>query len=291
MLELKAGRSVLRLLPEVGAAVASWSWGGSDVLHAVSDPKLIAQHEQPVAAYPLIPFSNRVGYGRFCFAGEDFQLAPNFGGEPHTIHGNAWERRWSVREAETSRVVLTLEHREPVEQWPFSYRASLDVALADAGLEVAIRFENTDTRAQPVGMGWHPFFPDGGQAELRFAAGSVWTTGADALPEARVPVQGRWDFEAMRRVAGTDLDNGYAGWGGEATLLWPRQGRSVRITASPLFRHLVVFSPPGKPYFAVEPASNMSNAINHAEQEDRGLRVVEPGASLDGWVRLSLLRS
>ncbi len=292
MLELKSGAAVLRLLPEVGGAVASWTQSGIDILHRVSDPKLIAQHGQPVGAYPLIPFSNRVGYGRFSFGGESFQLAPNFAGEPNTIHGNAWERAWTVREAAASGAVLVLDHQGPAAQWPFTYRVSLTTSLSaslgETELAIAIRFENTDARAQPVGFGVHPFFPNDGQAELRFDATSVWKTDANSLPETRLPVQGDWSFAATRRVQNTDLDNGYAGWSGEAVLLWPEQRRGIRITASDLFAHLVVFSPPGKPYFAVEPASNMSNAVNHLALADNGLRVVPAGGVLEGWVRITL---
>ena len=288
MLELRNGASVLRLLPEVGGAVAGWTRDGVDILHPVSDPKLIAQHGRAVGAYPLIPFSNRVGGGTFSFGGEDFQLAANFGGEPNTIHGNAWERAWTVREADASRAVLALDHQGPASQWPFAYRVSLTADAGEEALEVAMRFENTDARAQPVGFGFHPFFPDDGQAELRFDAKSVWKTGANSLPQERLPAEGDWSFSASRRVAGSDLDNGYAGWAGEATLLWPRQRRGIRITASEMFGHLVVFTPPGKPYFAVEPASNMSNAVNHMQLPDSGLRVVPPGGVLEGSVRLAL---
>lgn len=288
MLELRNGASVLRLLPEVGGAVAGWTRNGTDVLHPVSDPNLIAQHERPVAAYPLIPFSNRVGYGRFSFNGKQFQLAPNFGGEPHTIHGNAWEREWAVAEAQDSRAVLTLEHREPAEQWPFTYKADITYALAEDMLEVTIRFENTDTREQPVGLGFHPFFPCTGETELGFAAASVWVAGADALPRERLENSGSWRFAPTRPVAGADLDNCYAGWTGEAELRWPSRQVGLRITASELFGHLVVYTPPGRFYLAVEPASNMTDAINRMRVADHGLRVLQPGESVEASVALSL---
>ena len=288
MLELRNGPSVLRLLPELGGAVASWTSGGADVLHPVSDPNLLAQHERPVAAYPLIPFSNRVGHGRFSFGGEDFQLAPNFGGEPHAIHGNGWEREWQVSEASASHAVLTLDHQGPASQWPFHYRASITYGLSEAMLLVVIRYENTDPRPQPVGLGFHPFFPRTDDVELGFSADTVWRAGADALPEARLAVEGDWRFDPLRRVSGASLDNCYCGWGREAELRWPSRGIGVRIGASEAFGHLVVFTPPGRGYLAVEPASNMTDAVNRMDVADQGLQVVQPGEALQASVMLSL---
>ncbi len=288
MLELKNGASVVRLLPELGGAVGGWAREGRDVLHPVSDPKLIAQHDRPVAGYALIPFSNRVAYGRFSFGGEDFQLAANFGGEPHTIHGNGWEREWRVAEAQEARAVLILDHQGPPEQWPFTYQAVMTFVLGDRSLGATIRFENTDRRAQPVGFGFHPFFPREPDTELGFRAGGVWKTGPNSLPEARLPVEGEWSFDPVRTVAGPSLDNCYSGWDREAVLRWPSRGTGMRITASELFGHLVIFTPPGRDYLAVEPASNMTDAVNRMDIADNGLRVVQPGEALEARVLLSL---
>jgi len=288
MLELKSGASVLRLLPECGGAVASWQRHGVDVLHPVSDPNLIAQHERPVAAYSLIPFSNRVGYGRFTFDGKHFQLAPNFGGEPHAIHGNAWEREWRVAEAQADRAVLTLDHQEPASEWPFHYQASVTFALTEDTLTVTMHVENTDPRAQPVGLGFHPFFPRTADTELGFKADGVWKAGADALPEARLAVEGDWRFDPVRPIAAAALDNCYTGWTREAELRWPSRGTGLRITASEPFGHLVVYTPPGRSYLAVEPASNMTDAVNRMDIADNGLRVLQSGESLEATVVLSL---
>lgn len=289
MIELKSGASVLRLLPELGGAVGGWTRDGRNILHPVSDPNLIAQHGTPVAGYALIPFSNRVAYGRFSFDGEDFQLAENFGGEPHTIHGNAWEREWRVAEMQEARAVLILDHQGPPEQWPFTYRAIMTFVLGDRSLEVTIRFENTDQREAPVGFGFHPFFPRTGDTELGFNAGGVWVAGPDSLPKERLAVEGDWSFEPRRLLAGAKLDNCYSGWNQSAELRWPSRGVGIRITASELFGHLVVYTPPGRDYLAVEPASNMTDAVNRMDIPDNGLRVLRSGDALEGSVLLSLV--
>jgi len=292
MLVLKAGEAELQIRPELGGAIASWRHGSDEILHPVSDPNLIAQHEIPVAGYPLVPFSNRIGNGRFSFDGQSYKLDENFRGEPHTIHGNGWERAWHVEAQEGARVRLSLAHeppRDPASQWPFRYRAELDYALREDGLVVVLRVRNTDDKAQPVGLGFHPFFPRAG-VELGFSASSVWLAGEDSLPARQVPVEGAFRFEPMRPVGPESIDNNYNGWTRTVFLRWPGRGLALTMTADPLFGHLVVFTPPGKAYIAAEPVSNMTDAINHPDISDQGLVRLEPGAVLEGRIDLTLAR-
>ncbi|CCD01316.1 protein of unknown function (plasmid) [Azospirillum baldaniorum] len=46
--------------------------------------------------------------------------------------------------------------------------------------------------------------------------------------------------------------------------------------------------PPGEDYLCVEPVSHMTDAVNHPEQPDTGLRRLEPGEELSGTMRLRL---
>ncbi len=294
MLSMRTTNSVLEIDPACGGALTAWTRNGVPILHPVVDPNLIAQKLRAVAAYPLIPFSNRVGYGRFAFGDESFRLAENFAGEPHTIHGNAWMREWSVESHDDIVTVLTLSHQppgDPADQWPFRYDARIEYALRDDGLSVRIAVRNTDDRPQPVGLGFHPFFPRGGDVELGFSADSVWIAGEDSLPKERLSVADHapYRFQPMREVDGTPLDNCFAGWNRQAFIRWPSRNLALTIRAEAPFDHLVVFTPPGKDFIAVEPASNMTDAINRPDIEDRGLTVLQPGETLSSTVDLSLM--
>ena len=63
----------------------------------------------------------------------------------------------------------------------------------------------------------------------------------------------------------------------------------MTIAGDDIFRHAVVYTPADKPYFAVEPASNMTDAVNRMDSvPDHGLRVVHPGDTLRRQVRFSV---
>lgn len=290
MIEISSGAARLVLAPELGGAVASYEIGGRPVFHPVADPALTAQRGNPLAAYPLIPFSNRVAWGRFAFEGQTYQLARNFGDHPHTIHGNAWMHPWTVVEQRDGFARLEFSHlppRDDVQEWPFAYTTTIDYALSDETLEVTIVVENLDERRQPVGFGFHPYYPRGDAPALGFKAETVWHTNDVSLPDARLPLTGNWSFDPMRAVDGPPIDNCFNGWFGFAALR-SGAGHLVSIAATPPFQHLVVFTPDGKDYLAVEPASNMTDAINHPEQPDQGLHVLEPGARLTGRVTITV---
>jgi len=284
MIELKAGDAVLGVDPGLGGALTFWHRKGRALLHPVSDANLIAQKLRPVAGYPLLPFSNRVGNGRFTFGGQAWQLDRNFASEPHTIHGNGWERAWDVAEHTDAQLVLTLDHqppRDPAGQWPFAYHARLTYRLSDDALEVVMHIESRDAREQPVGLGFHPFFPRDGHVMLGFAARSVWISGPDSLPDHAVPVEGHWSFDPPRAVGDDAIDNCYAGWGGVADITWPDRAERLVIEGSPALGHFVLYTPQGQDYIACEAVSNMNNAFNHPEVADNGTHVLPPGGAFE----------
>ena len=61
------------------------------------------------------------------------------------------------------------------------------------------------------------------------------------------------------------------------------------VAADDIFRHVIAYTPAAKPYFAVEPASNMTDAVNRMDTgADHGLRVLQPGDTLKRQVRFSV---
>lgn len=288
MIELKLGEAHLGVLPSLGGSLAFWRLRGRDLLVPTADPNLAAQKNTPVAGYPLVPFSNRIGGGRFSFEGQDYTLARNFGAEPNAIHGNGWERVWSVAQSDAERAILYLDH-DPAKgddpaQWPFAYRAVLSFVLHRTGLSVEILLANRDTRSQPVGMGYHPFFARSEDMTLNFAARSLWENGPDMLPTDQKSCEGAWCFDPARLVGEVRVDNCFSGWEGRVRLAYPSAGYSLDIEADPVFQHLVVFTAPEKNFVAVEAVTNMNNGVNHPDILENGVHVLAPGQRISGII-------
>jgi aldose 1-epimerase len=117
----------------------------------------------------------------------------------------------------------------------------------------------------------------------------VWLTDAEVMPTERTRVPPGWDLADGRRVADVALDNVFTGWTGEAVVRWPEREAELRIAASqPLLSFLVVYTPPQRDFFCVEPASHVTDAVNLAREgvPETGLRVLAPNACRRATMRL-----
>jgi len=86
------------------------------------------------------------------------------------------------------------------------------------------------------------------------------------------------------------MDHCFDGWDGRAELHWPETGVRLEIEAEPVFGHLVIYVPPGREIFCVEPVSHVNDGFNLLERgvAGTGVRVLAPGERLAGSVRFGV---
>lgn len=276
-IRLQAGEVRLALRPDLGGCVAGLWWGQVPVL--LSDEPAALQSSRPSGCYPLVPYSNRLGFARFRWHGEEHRTRPNFGNSPHSVHGVGWQRPWTVLASDATSAQLVLVHA-PDEHWPFAFEARQHFRLSATGLRMEMSVLNTDLRRAPVGLGWHPYFVKRQRSRLHAELTHRWESDpATELPTRRVEQPG-----VDGDVAHMAFDHAFDGWRGAARIRDERL--SLKLTSSE--SHLVIYTPSSKPYFCVEPVSHVSNAIHMAEPLAHGLRDLEPGQRLDGWLQLDL---
>lgn len=276
VLELRAADLRLQLRPDLGGSIAGLWLGDLPVMRSVDGGAL--QHVRDSASYPLVPYSNRLGYRRFHWLGRDHAVRPNFPDSPHALHGLAWQRAWSVVAADDTEAVLALRH-EPDEDWPFAFEARQRFLLGPGELRIEMSVRNEAPHPAPMGLGWHPYFPKRERSRLHVELTDRWEADPTKLPVRRVSQPG---IDAD--VAHLDFDHCFEGWVGAARL---RDEKLSLKLASSLDR-LVVYTPPHEPYFAVEPVSHVNNAINMAEPARHGLRTLQPGETTEAWMTLSI---
>ncbi len=181
-----------------------------------------------------------------------------------------------------SRATLTLDHVADA-SWPFAFRAEQRFVLSEDRLIVHILMQSLHGGPAPAGIGLHPFFPHGPGATLQFVAGAVWENGSDLLPTRRIAVPAALDHSTPRPIGSIPLNNCFGGWRGTARIAYPERGIAVVIEAEPTFRHVVVFVPPDKDFFAIEPVTNMNNGVNRmGDTAGHGVVVLQPGETLAG---------
>jgi aldose 1-epimerase len=241
------------------------------------------------AGYPMIPYANRIDHGLFAFAGVSHQLDTGFIGAPHSIHGLAWRRPWSVEAADTRACTLALRH-EPSgpddPDWPFAFEASEQFLLTARGLTVRMSVTNLEPSPAPAGLGFHTFFPRREDEVLAFGSKAAWRNGPDMLPAARLSGKA-WRFAEARALGPDEIDNDFSGWGGLAGMDAP-SGARVRMRASRSFGALRVYTPAGRDFYAVEPVSHLANAVNRPDLKENAMTILSPGATVCGEIEIEL---
>jgi aldose 1-epimerase len=275
-LELHAGNLRLALRPDLGGCIAGL-WRGDVAVLRSGEPGAL-ESSRLSGCYPLAPYSNRLGYKRFRWQGHDFTTKTNFDDNPHSVHGMAWQRPWSVASQSDTEAELRLVHPGDAD-WPFAFELRQRFVLTPGALELHLVFSNTAAQPQPVGLGWHPYFPKRHHSRLHIELTDRWENDPSGLPTRKVPQPG-----IDGDVAHLGFDNCFEGWRGPARIR--DEKLSMRLTSS--LPYLVVFTPDTKPYYCVEPVSHVSNAIHMSDPAAHGLRSVAAGSSFDGWMKLEI---
>jgi aldose 1-epimerase len=166
------------------------------------------------------------------------------------------------------------------------YRATQIYWLYPDRLEIAMSLTNRGPEPMPFGLGHHPYFGGRDQALLSAEVGGVWLPDDLNIPIKLEPVPALWGFRHRRPVEELVLDHIFQDWSGKALVEWPEAGHALAIEADDLFRHLVVYIPPGQPFFCVEPVSMVGDGFNllAGGLEGTGVRVLEPGGSMRGSI-------
>ena len=278
LLLLQAGRLAVDLVPSAGGSIARFAVDDVDILRRMAASDFASGKGNNAAAYPLVPFSNRIANGHLVVEDEQIALAPNWPGVRHPMHGDGWAHAWRVEKADVGSAEILYLHERAGEQggWPFRYRARQSYRLYEDRLTIRVALENLEDRPVPAGIGLHPFFVREFDTELACRAKAVWTADADVLPIERVVLPPQWDFSTSRKVDGVVVDNCFDGWDGRATITWPKRRLRLALEASQPFRHLVIYVPPGRDFFCVEPVSHANGLV--------GLSPLGPGATLAGEI-------
>jgi aldose 1-epimerase len=283
LITLRAGDAAVELAPEAGGAVTRyWIERGPvtrEWLRPTPAGALRAGHPYLAAAFPLVPYSNRIRAGRFSFRGRSVVEPLNRPPERHAIHGHGWQARWQP--TEVTAATARLEYRHPAGAWPWAYHATQRFTLTPSELTVELSLSNQSAAPMPAGLGWHPYFPRTPRVTITADVRAMWLTDEEKMPTERVA--------PPAAPFGRGRDNCFVGWSRRVTIDWPELGARLVMRAEPPLDYLVVFTPARRAFFCVEPVSHVTDAFNLAEagRSDSGILVLEPGETLRTAVGLT----
>jgi aldose 1-epimerase len=294
MTELALANESLRLslAPDIGGTVLRFEAKLGDAWVPILRPtQLPLTRSSNGSSFTLAPYSNRLRDGAFRFDGQTYRLR---NAEKHAIHGDVRDRPWRVLLRTREEAELELDSRDFADfNFPFPLVCRARFALQGQSLGMALSLRNAGSVRMPAGVGFHPYFnrtlTPGESVELGLRVHGVYP-GDTPLPTGpMLPLLPQQDFSRPRPLD-VSLDHCFGGWDGRATIRWPLRGVTLRVEATPRFGHVIVYSPPGEPFFAVEPVTNANDGFNllAAGQADTGVVVLAPTEALEAEVVLHL---
>ncbi|MCS7071743.1 MAG: hypothetical protein NZM00_09575 [Anaerolinea sp.] len=285
--------------PELGGAI---TYGlirvGSGWYDLLRPTPVGAALARDTSSFIMAPWCNRIRSAVFTFNGQTYQLEANFQ-DGTAIHGICRNYPWHVTSVSAGAITLDFDSR-PLDRpnYPVAFTSRQIYRVMDNRFSIELSVTTVDSVAIPVGFGHHTYFqrtltgPDDG-AELEIPCAEAWEL-EEGLPTGAIhPVDARTDFRQRRPLADTVLDDLLTerSPGEPVRLFYPKHGVEVRFHADPVYRHLVVYAPPGKPFYAVEPVSNANDGYNQMARGNprTGVIVLDPGATASGTMTLEVI--
>jgi aldose 1-epimerase len=278
-LRLENGVLCAEVLPEAGGGLLRFDLLRDDDVMPIFRPgeaDAALRDTRTLACYPLVPWSNRIGGGRFPFRGRTIEVPRTRGDEPYPLHGHGWLMPCHpVSQTATSvELAAMVDHGRP-----FRYLALQRYVLAGNTLNIALTVRNEGSPL-PFGLGVHPFFPRTPDVQLRAGATAMWQSAPDNLPTVLNAPSADADFRKLRKLdASAAINHSFEGWDGRAEIVWPSRRVSVGITADTSC--YVLYTPVAYDFFCFEPVDHAINAHNlPGLPQDHGLTILGTGQSL-----------
>jgi galactose mutarotase-like enzyme len=252
-LALAHGEVTAQVVPGRGGIVTALAVAGHDVLFldgaTLDDPTKNVRGGIPI----LFPFAGKLEDERFLPAGTRMRQ-----------HGFARNKPWTVREQRPDGLRLGLvQDDETRAQYPYEYDVEYGVHVLPRGLQVELVVHNRGGQPLPVSPGWHPYF----------------RCPAARKPEVTGDVPGLRPAERFTNAR--EFDFGLeAPVGGRARFDVPGLG-GLRLSFSPVMRHLQLWSQPGRDFICLEPFYGPNDTVNTDRRMD-----VPPGQARDFWMRI-----
>jgi aldose 1-epimerase len=253
------------------------------------------------SSYVLVPWSNRIRDGKFRFQGTEYQLRAE-AKDGTAIHGVGKDLAWKVEYVDEQRLRATFNSSDhPNVNYPFKFSAAQEFRLDGKKFSVYTSVKNEDTRTMPAGFGHHPYFQRviGGDAVSVELPCSEYYVLEDAMPDgAPVPLsEERLDFRKLKPLQPEAHEKGvddlFAGREGEKPVRIVYGDTEVQMHADELYKHIILYAPKEKSFWAVEPVTNANDGFNLHDKGviESNVIVLQPNEESSATFTLEIIRN
>jgi aldose 1-epimerase len=226
------------------------------------------------------------------------------GAERHAMHGLILKSKVddvAVKTVPGGKQVTGVIHGGNFDgHWLSSTDLNFTITLTADALDAVVVAHNVGKEAEPVSIGWHPYFnfPSGDRTQARLQIPASMLAKVDnydnVFPTGKLePVTGQYDLRAGQPLGKNFYDDNWSHLERKNGIVTvnitdPAAHYGVRIEGiSPEIKTIQAYAPPAKNFVAVEDQYNFADPFSKAwGSMDTGMVTLKPGQSTKWHVRL-----
>jgi len=232
------------------------------------------EYKDSYASSILFPFASRIENGTYSFNDNNYEFECNDSGK-NALHGLVYDKEFVVTNFVESLKFcsVTLSYKETKESlgFPYTYNIQLTYTLYKKELSLSIKIENTDAKAFPFTLGWHPYFYSDNLAKstLKFQSDKKIEFDENLITKKVVDFEGEEEF----KIEDKQLDDCFIL--NSDTIAFKTPNYQIEISTNQIENYLQLYTPKDLPLIAIEPMTGISNSFNNKI----GLQVLKPKQS------------
>ncbi|WP_170179826.1 aldose 1-epimerase [Flavivirga rizhaonensis] len=240
--------------------------------HAIIKDLSPLTYANTYASSILFPFANRIKDGAYTFNDNDFQFEINQKEENNALHGLVYNKAFHIVDQETSHdsasILLEYNETELSIGFPYTYTIQLKYVFTSNDLSLGVSVKNTDSKAFPFTLGWHPYF----LSDDLFNSSLEFNSSKKIVLGERNITTGIENFELkdVLTIEDKQLDDCWVLDSNKVTFNTPKYKLIIESSAENNF--LQAYTPPKLNTIAIEPTTGVSDSFNNKI----GLEVLDP---------------
>ncbi|MBP0904994.1 aldose 1-epimerase [Mariniflexile gromovii] len=220
----------------------------------------------------LFPFANRIKDGKYTFDANEFQFEVNETANNNALHGLVFNKIFKVvhQKEDKNFASITFEYVEQNESigFPYTFSMQLEYIIKNHSVDINVTVKNTDTKAFPFTLGWHPYFSSSNlyNSTLNFDSHKQLVFDERCITTGVKTIENESDFE----VKDKQLDDCFILNSNQTQFNTPHY--KLLISASSKENFLQIYTPPKANVIAIEPTTGVSDSFNN----NMGLQILKP---------------
>ena len=229
-------------------------------------------YQDNYASAILFPFANRIKNGEYVYNNSNYKLDCNENDKNNALHGLVYNKTFEYveRNLSTNSGSVKLRYKENAKTigFPYTFNIELTYTLSEGEIRLSVNVLNTDNKAFPFTLGWHPYFKtrDLYNSHLNFNSSILYPVDGHQIPNGEVSYNETMPFQ----LKDINLDTGYKLNDNQVEFLTPEYQLKVESTSTE--NYLQVYTPSESNIIAIEPMTGATDSFNNK----MGLQILNP---------------